>query len=113
MAEKQIKRLNYRHDAIMRWLLLNPEKPLSVCAAEMELSEGHLSVVINSDLFQAIYQAAAKEAGEIAAHSFANRAISIQSKIYDKIEERIDEDRFSERFFRYFEAPRGCSGVCF
>lgn len=50
MAE--IKALSHTHEAILNWLVLNPEQPLRVCADHFGYTQAWLSSVIHSDLFQ-------------------------------------------------------------
>lgn len=52
----QIKSLKPRHDAIMEWLIANPEKKLGECAAAFKVSQSWLSCIIHSDIFQAGYK---------------------------------------------------------
>lgn len=52
MAEVQIGKVSHKHEAILNWMLLNPEQPLYRCAQEFGVTQAWLSVVINSDLFQ-------------------------------------------------------------
>lgn len=52
MAENQIQDMNHTHEGILRWLLLNPDRPLRDCAAYMGVTQSWLSVIINSDCFR-------------------------------------------------------------
>ncbi len=75
MAESlQIGSMNHRHEGVLRWLLANPERPLSDCARELGYTRTHLSIIIHSDAFQArLREAQGDLAGEI--------ALSIQDKL--------------------------------
>lgn len=53
MAEVQLKKMGITHEAVMDWLLLNPEKTQGQCAEYFGITEQWLSVVVNSDCFQA------------------------------------------------------------
>jgi hypothetical protein len=53
MSAIQLRDLSYRHEAILDWLILNPDKSQGDCALELGYTEAWLSTVINSDLFQA------------------------------------------------------------
>jgi len=53
MAQTQLQDLSYRHEAILDWMLLNPDKSQNDCARALGYSVAWLSVVVNSDLFQA------------------------------------------------------------
>lgn len=50
-----IARMTHAHDAILDWLLMNPTAPLREMAQALGYSISWLSLVINSDLFQAKY----------------------------------------------------------
>ena len=52
-AAPPLQRLNHRHEGILRWLLANPQKPLSQCAIDLGYTQPWLSVVIHSQAFQA------------------------------------------------------------
>lgn len=49
--------LNYRHEAILKWLLANPDLLLGDCAAFFGYTPAWLSIIIHSDAFQAQYRA--------------------------------------------------------
>lgn len=63
----QVKALSVRHDQIMDWLIANPVAPLAACAAEFGITQGWLSCIIHSDLFQAKLKERQEEVfGEVA-----------------------------------------------
>lgn len=53
MAATQLQDLSYRHEAILDWLVLNPDKSQGDCALALGYTQAWLSQVINSNLFQA------------------------------------------------------------
>lgn len=53
MAENQIAKMRISHEMILDWLILNPERTQGDCAREFGVTEPWLSVVVNSDCFQA------------------------------------------------------------
>lgn len=53
MAETQIDKLRIRHESILNWLLANPDKTQGECAEVFGVTEPWLSVIVNSDVFQA------------------------------------------------------------
>ena len=53
MAETQIKSMSITPEAILDWLLLNPRESQGDCAAFFGVTESWLSVIVNSDCFQA------------------------------------------------------------
>lgn len=54
MAE--LKKLKPRHDAIMEWLLANPEKTQGDCARAFGVTQAWMSTIVNSHVFQSRYQ---------------------------------------------------------
>ena len=54
MAE--IKQVNHTHEAIMLWLLQNPEKSLRQCADHFGYTQPWLSTVIHSDAFKSRFR---------------------------------------------------------
>jgi hypothetical protein len=70
VAEKPtIKSLNFSHEAIIRWLLANPEKVaggrLKACADAFGYTPGWLSIIIHSDAFQAKFRELSEEADSL------------------------------------------------
>lgn len=53
MATVQLMKLSPKHEAILNWLLENPEKSRRECAGTFGVTETWLSIVINSNCFQA------------------------------------------------------------
>ena len=53
MAAAPPQDLSYRHEAILDWLILNPDKSQGDCARSLGYTEAWLSTVINSNLFRA------------------------------------------------------------
>lgn len=48
----QLQKLNHRHEEILMWLMLNPNKPQGCCALELNYTQGWVSQIVNSDMFQ-------------------------------------------------------------
>lgn len=53
MAENQIGKISYTHEAFINWLLENPERPLRDAAAYFGYTQAWLSTILHSDVFQA------------------------------------------------------------
>lgn len=49
----EIQDMTYRHEAILRWLVCNPHRPLKDCARELGYTQAWLSIIVHSDIFQA------------------------------------------------------------
>ena len=94
----QIQKLNHTHDAIMRWLVLNPGRTQGECAVELGMTQAWLSQVINSDMFQAEYRRRCAEAGVADTFAMQSRLGVIGAKALAEIEARLDGGEASERF---------------
>ena len=53
----QLKNVNWWHEAIIDWMLSNPEKKLRDCAEHFQVTQSWLSVIKNSDCFKALWEA--------------------------------------------------------
>jgi len=53
VAENQIARISYSHEAFINWLLENPERPLRDAAQYFGYTQAWLSTILHSDVFQA------------------------------------------------------------
>ncbi len=97
--ETRIARLNYRHEAIVNWLIANPNKTLGECSREMGYTQSWLSSVIHSDMFQAAYTERARELGEITTHTVKDKLTRATSLALDRTIEELEgtpSDRFIE-----------------
>lgn len=54
MAATQLRRLSIRHEEILAWIIANPTRTLGECAAFFNVTQSWLSIVVNSDIFQAM-----------------------------------------------------------
>jgi len=50
---KGLGKLSYSHDALINWLLVNPDRPLKDAAAYFGYTQAWISTIIHSDVFQA------------------------------------------------------------
>lgn len=97
-AGVELKKLNYRHEAILIWLLENPDRKLGDCARELNYTQAWLSTVINSDMFQELYKRRCEERGQIAIHSTINRLGRISALALEQIERKLEAGAVSEKF---------------
>lgn len=56
MAQTQIKEVSWWHEAIIDWMLANPEKKLRDCAEHFNVTVSWLSVIKRSDCFRALWE---------------------------------------------------------
>ena len=100
-SPQPVKNLNYRHEAILVWMIANPHRKLGDCARELGYTQPWLSTIIWSDLFQAEYRKRCNEMGEVAVHTTVGRLSRITEKVLDRIDERLDaqgDERVSDQF---------------
>jgi len=84
MSATQIKRVNHRHEAIIDFLLGNPDvKNLDVLCRHINVSRSWLSIVMNSDAFRAEYARRRDEYNQ-------ELAAGVQRKLYDVTLDALD-----------------------
>jgi hypothetical protein len=93
----QLKDINHRHEQIVNWLILNPDKPLGDCARFFGYSQPWLSQVVHSDMFQALYQERCRAVGALAVHTIANELGVLTAETIEKCREKL-QIQPSERF---------------
>lgn len=93
----QIKKLKSRHQSIARWLLANPDKTYKDCAAFFKLHPQTISIVVNSDTFQAMMKDLERQAGISSVHTIGNKLHALTSDLLDKAREMVAATP-SERF---------------
>ena len=75
MAESnQVVSLSHTHEAVMNWMLLNPDRSLRECADHFGYTQSWLSTLIHSDIFQA---------------RLAERQEGIRARIADSIPQKM------------------------
>lgn len=94
----QVRSMNHRHEAILTWLLLNPHRTLEECARELGYTRSWLSLVIHSDMFQAVYRAECERRNEVAVHTITAKLSQLTVRAIEKAHERIEAGTASERF---------------
>jgi len=111
--DQAIARLSHTHEAVMNWLIANPEKSLRECADSFGYSQPWLSRLIHSDLFQQELQAKHREvflhvAQDIPAklRGLADLAIEKVSQIVSETESpEVAIDVFDKALHRLGYAP--------
>lgn len=99
MAESvQIQSISHRHQAIVDWLLTNPEvKNLNVLCQQMNVTRAWLSVVMNSDVFKDYY-AKRRAAWEANMHDeIGQKLLRLASQTIDKMAEIVADDETDPR----------------
>lgn len=93
-SNNTLAKVGHKHEAIMLWLLANPEKKLRECAEHFGVSQVWLSVIIHSKAFQdsfaehrdEYYSGVADDLGD-KLHSLAHLCVD---KLADKVEDSED-----------------------
>ncbi len=97
----EIKKISYRHEGVLNWLVANPHKSQGDCARALGYTESWLSTLIHSDMFQARLQAKCEEVGVECVHTIKNKLIGIAAMSLERTRERLErlgEREPSERF---------------
>ena len=96
---KAIAKLNHHHDAIAEWLVANPDKTQGACAAEFGYTEAWMSMIVNSDMFQVLYQAICEERKQLAVHTISAKMNNATALALDRTIEMLEPGKaVSERF---------------
>ncbi|MFQ5741976.1 MAG: hypothetical protein ACE5HV_00125 [Acidobacteriota bacterium] len=95
MAEHQIteKGLSYRHEYIVDWCLKHPEGLMKDLAAELGVSEQHLSLVRNSDAFKDYEARRRAEHNETLSKSIVEEVEDLAHLSVEVLNERIESER--------------------
>jgi hypothetical protein len=89
----QVKKVNWWHEAIFEWLIMNPEKKLGAAAKHFKVSQAWLSVIMNSDVFKERYEKRRDEHFAVASRTTIERMQGLTDLSLDILEERIDKER--------------------
>lgn len=99
MAETQIKEVSHRHEAIIDWLLANPQvKNLQVLCDRLNVSRSWLSIVMRSDAFRAEYEKRRDEYNQLHADKVQSRLYEVALKGIEKVLDALDADEVDPRF---------------
>lgn len=52
MAEQQVQKVNWWHERLADWMILNPDKTLKMAAKDFNVSHAYISIIKNSDSFK-------------------------------------------------------------
>jgi len=92
MAESaSVATLNYSHEAIIDWMLSNPEQNQGECAKALGYTQAWLSTIIHSDAFRAEYQRRRSQLNEMIAGGIQTKMAEVSKKALDKLDSYLDE----------------------
>jgi len=90
MSATQLQDLSYRHDGILNWLILNPDKSQGDCARALGYTEAWLSQVINSNLFQMRLQMLQQENREHGVFTVAEKLAGLADLAIEKTLKNVE-----------------------
>lgn len=113
-AQNAIDRLSHRHEMIINWLILNPDRPLSACAAHFGYTQAWLSQIIHSDIFQAKLRQRQERIFDHVAAEIPEKLNALGHAAIDKLGRVLDEtadpklvlDTFDKVLHRLGYAPK-------
>jgi len=94
----QLQDLSHRHQGIIDWLVMNPDKSLGDCAAFFNYSQTWLSQIVHSDMFQAAYQEQCRARHTLAVHTITSEMGGLAALAIEKTREKLEIGGPSERF---------------
>lgn len=89
MAQTQLQTLTTRHEAIAQYMLANPEAKKGEVARQFNVSASWLSVIINSDAFQAKLEEMQVELFSQALVPIADKVAALADLSLDRLIERV------------------------
>ena len=93
-----LTKLNHRHEQIVNWLIMNPDKSQGECARAFGYTEPWLSRLISSDLFQAKLRARQGQLGDACVHLMENKLRHLANLSLDQSIRLVESGKCSERF---------------
>lgn len=86
----EIQDITYRHEAILRWMLCNPDKKLADCARELNYTQAWLSIIIHSDMFQSRLRSMQERFNDETLISLREKLNGIAHASLDKLADNIE-----------------------
>lgn len=90
MSAVQLQDLSPTHEAIIDWLLTNPEKNLSECSKHFGYTQAWLSTVIHSDAFQLYYRRRRAALDSLVNDRICSKLQDVSDKALDKLRDYLD-----------------------
>lgn len=88
-----ITRITPNHEAIVNWEILHPGGTMIECGAEIGLSDNHISIVRNSDIFKDYRQRRLRKHHQNISRSVIEKTELLACTSLDVLEERINSER--------------------
>lgn len=90
VAETQLKALRPRHEAILNWIVANPERSMGECAVAFGVSRSWLSIIVNSQAFRDRMQERQEEVFTEVVVPLRDKMAGVAHRAYERIAEKID-----------------------
>jgi len=90
MAENQIDKMRIKHEQILHWLLVNPDRTQNECAEVFGVTPAWLSVVVNSDVFQARWRQLRQMLDANATQVIEAKALGVVAKGLDRLDSLVE-----------------------
>jgi hypothetical protein len=108
---------SHRHEAILQWLIANPERKLGECAKEFQLTQAWLSCIIHSDTFQEQLKKRQDECFSTAVISLRERISGVAAVAMDRLGEKVENTqdanfllKAADMAMRHLEPRKGLGG---
>ncbi len=89
----RIKKISWWHNAIIDWMIANPDAKLGECAQYFDVTAGWLSSIVNSDLFRAAFQERLEDHRAVLSTGIAEKIDGLTHLCLEEFEQRIQEER--------------------
>lgn len=101
--ESAVAKLSHRHDQIINWLLENPHQSLRACADHFNYSQGWLSQLIHSDIFQAQLKARQESVFVQIAQDIPTKLKGLADQAIEKVSEILERNENPEMVVDIFD----------
>jgi hypothetical protein len=90
MAENQIKAMRPRHEAILNWIVANPERSMGECAAEFGVSRSWLSIIVNSQAFRDRMAERQEDVFTEVVVPLRDKMAGVAHRAYERLSEKVE-----------------------
>lgn len=94
----ELQELSHRHEGLMNALLANPHMTIKELAAVVNYTPTYVSMLVNSDMFQAELKKRSKEVGLVLGVSVVEKERAAYSMVLEDTMQRIESGKATERF---------------
>lgn len=95
MAAKPPQRINWWHQTLIEWLLVNPDSKLREAAEFFNVSQSWLSTIMRSDIFEARFEARLQEHRTLISRTTAERLQGMTDMALELMEDELETGELS------------------